>query len=127
MPISGQLSDAGVAGLCGAGRALALRLAAVGARVSLWDDSAASVEEFVAQNAATRGGLVGYTNREDFVESLNTPCRFVVFTSPTGLETAALRTLLREADRLLEYPWQDEPVSSDDLAQIEMTLLFQLD
>jgi 6-phosphogluconate dehydrogenase len=126
MPESGQLSDVGVAGLCSAGRILALRLAALGLRVSLWDASAGEVEEFVTSHAGTRGGLVGYTDRGDFVESLNAPRRIVVFETPTGLEGASLRTLLLVTDRLLEYPWQDETVSSDDLAQVEMTLVFQL-
>ena len=126
MPGSGQLSDVGVAGLCTAGSVLALRLSTLGLRVSLWDASAASVEEFITQNAGTRGGLVGYTDREDFVESLNAPRRIVVFETPSGFAGASVRTLLRDTDRLLEYPWQDETVSSDDLAQIEMTLVFRL-
>jgi len=94
--------------------------------VSLWDESAGKVEEFVAYNAATRGGLVGYTDCADFVESLSAPRRIVVFETPAGFAGASPRTLLRETDRLLEYPWQDETVSSDDLEQLEMTLLFQL-
>lgn len=103
-----------------------MRLSTLGLRVSLWDESAGKVEEFVAYNAATRGGLVGYTDCADFVESLSAPRRIVVFETPAGFAGASPRTLLRETDRLLEYPWQDETVSSDDLAQIEMTLVFQL-
>ena len=126
MPISGQLSDVGVTGLCAAGSVLALRLSTLGLRVSLWDASAASVEEFITQHAGTRGGLVGYTDREDFVESLNAPRRIVVFETPSGFAGASVRTLLRDTDRLLEHPWQDKAVPIDDLEQLELALLFQL-
>jgi 6-phosphogluconate dehydrogenase len=124
--MSGQLSDVGVAGLCYAGRILALRLAARGVRVSLLDSSVASVEEFVTQNAGTRGGLVGYTDREDFVESLHTPRRVVVFETGRDQLTLMLRLSWQEQDCLLECPVPDDTVSSGDLEQIELTLLFQL-
>lgn len=123
--MSAQLSDVGIAGLCPAGRILALRLAATGARVSLWDSSAASVGEFVAQNAGTLGGLTGYSDREDFVDSLSTPRRMVMFT-PVAQPAASLRTALPGTDRLLEYPWRDDAISSGDLEQLELALLFQL-
>jgi 6-phosphogluconate dehydrogenase len=124
--MSGQLSDLGVAGLCSAGRAFALRLAELGLRVSLCDASAVAVEEFVARNAGSRGGLVGYVNCEDFVESLNAPRRIVVFETAASPAAGALRTLLRATDRLLEYPLREEDVPFDDLAQLEMTLVFQM-
>jgi 6-phosphogluconate dehydrogenase len=121
--MSAQLSDVGVAGLCSAGRILALRLAATGARVSLWNSSAARVEDFVAQNAGTRGGLVGYSDREDFVASLNTPRRIVMFeTAPRS--AASLRTLLHATDLLLEYPLPKDAVPSGDIEQLELALLF---
>jgi 6-phosphogluconate dehydrogenase len=125
MLISEQLSDVGVTGLCSAGRALALRLAAAGVRVSLLDDSPASVEEFVAQNAGTRGGLVGYANYSDFLESLNTPRRIVAFGTGNGPLAALPHLLLREPDYLLNCPAHDGTVSSFDLEQIELTLRFQ--
>ena len=103
-----------------------MRLSTLGLRVSLWDASAASVEEFITQHAGTRGGLVGYTDRLDFVESLNAPRRIVVFEMPAGFAGASLRSLLRETDRLLEHPWQDKAVPIDDLEQLELALLFQL-
>lgn len=123
--MSAQLSDVGVAGLCPAGRILALRLAATDVRVSLWDSSAASVEEFVDQNAGTRGGLVGYSDREDFVDSLSTPRRIVLF-APGAQSEASLRALAHGTDRLLEYPWPADTISSEDLEQLELALLFQL-
>jgi 6-phosphogluconate dehydrogenase len=126
MLTSEQLSDAGVAGLCSAGRALALRLAGRGVRVSLLDSSAASVEAFVTQNAGTRGGLVGYTDREDFIESLREPRRAVVFETGNDRLAIVLRLSWQEPDCLLECPVHDDAVSSGDLEQIEMALLFQL-
>jgi len=124
--VSGQLSDAGIAGLCSAGRALALRLAAAGWRVSVWDASARVVEEFVASHDGTRGGLVGYADSEDFVESLNTPRRIVLLELQTGSPSALPRALLRETDRVLEYPVYDEDIPCGDVAQLELTLVFQL-
>jgi 6-phosphogluconate dehydrogenase len=124
--MSRQLSDLGVAGLCAAGRALALRLADLGLRVSLYDASSGIVEEFAARNAGARGGFVGYVNCEDFVDSLDSPRRIVVFETAPGPAACALRTLLRDTDRLLEYPLHEEHVPFDDLAQLEMTLVFQM-
>jgi hypothetical protein len=121
-----QLSDAGVVGLCPAGRILALRLAAMGLRVSLCDASPGCVEEFVVRNAGARGGLVGYTDSEDFIESLNAPRRIVVFEMATGSASAALRSHLLEPDRLLQYSPPEDDVPLDDLALLEATLLFQL-
>ncbi|MDR3717914.1 MAG: NAD(P)-binding domain-containing protein [Bryobacteraceae bacterium] len=126
MLISEQLSDVGVTGLCAAGRGLALRLAAAGLRVSLLDDSPASVEEFVAQNAGTRGGLVGYADCSDFLESLNTPRRIVAFRTGNDRLAVLPHLLVREPDYLLDCPAPDGSVSSFDLEQIEMTLRFQL-
>jgi 6-phosphogluconate dehydrogenase len=121
--MSAQLSDLGVAGLCSAGRILALRLAATGARVSLWNSSAARVEEFVAQNPGTRGGLVGYSDREDFVASLNTPRRIVMF-EIAPRSAASLRALLHATDLLLEYPLPEDAVPPGDIEQLELALLF---
>jgi hypothetical protein len=126
MPFSAQRSNAGVVGLCSVGRTLALRLAATGVRVSLLDDSAANVEEFVAQNTGTRGGLVGYTSCEDFVESLNTPRRVVVFETRQDRLAVVLRLSWQEPNRLLEYLLHDETISSGDLEQLEMALRCQL-
>jgi 6-phosphogluconate dehydrogenase len=126
MTSSRKLSDLGVAGLCLAGRTLALRLAELGLRVSLWDISAGIVEEFVAHYAGSRGGLVGYVDCGDFVESLNAPRRIVVFETAAGPLAGALRALLGDADRLLEYPLREEDVPCDDLAQLEMALVFQM-
>ncbi len=121
-----QLSDVGVVGLCTAGRTLALRLAATGLRVSLLGDSAASAEEFVARNAGTRGGMVGYANAQDFVESLHAPRRVVAF--ETGHESLAAppRLAWNEVERLLECRLRDGTVSSFDLGLLEMTLVYLL-
>ncbi len=124
--IPGRLSDAGIAGPGSAGRALALRLAAAGLRVSLWDASAGAVEAFVTSYDSARGGLVGYADCEDFVESLNTPRRIVLFEPQTGLRSALPRALLEPADRVLEYPVYDEDIPCGDVAQLELTLVFQM-
>ncbi len=109
-------------GLCAVARALALRLAATGLRVSLWDSSAPAIEEFVVDNYRTLGGLVGFANRDDFFESLNSPWRIVAFDT----ESANIARPLRVSDRLLEYPFADVLSTPADLDQLELTLLFQL-
>lgn len=120
-------SDVGVAGLCPAGQALTLRLAARGLRVSVWDAAAGSVREFVAGHAAARGGLVGYSDCDDFVESLDRPRRIVIFSSETSPAPAPLRAPRPDTDRWLEYP---SAVSIEarcaDLDLLELTLLFQM-
>ena len=123
--MSGQLSDIGVAGLCPAGRALALRLAAMGWRISVWDPSAGSAEAFVTSQGGTRGGLVGYADCQDFVESLQAPPRIAIFGAQTSPAMTLLRLLLPATDHMLDYPLQDE-VSSCDLDLLELTLVFQM-
>lgn len=126
MPTSDQFSAVGVAGLCRAGRALALRLAADGLRVSLWDASFAELEEFVTANMAARGGLVGYANADDFFASLNTPRRIAVFEREPRSLTVSLRSRLQETDRLLEAPWDDPAFDAADASVLELTLTAQL-
>lgn len=109
-------------GLCTLARALALRLAARGLRVSLWDRSGQVMEDFVASNATTAGGLVGYADRDDFFESLNSPWRIVAF----DMEAGTVARSLRVSDRLLEYPFIEVLSTPADLDQLELTLIFQL-
>jgi|GEM_PF-2252195 len=126
MPTSDQFSAVGVAGLCRAGRALALRLAADGLRVSLWDASFAELEEFVTANMAARGGLIGYANAGDFFASLNTPRRIAVFEREPHSLTASLRPRLFSADRLLEAPWDDSAFEAAELDLLELSLTAEL-
>ncbi len=79
--MSEQASEFGVIGLTAAGRALALRLTARGARVSLWDASFAEVEQFALAHIDTRGGLLGFADLEDFFDSLAVPLRAAFFVS----------------------------------------------
>lgn len=109
-------------GLCTLARALALRLAARGLRVSLWDRSAQVMEDFVAGNATTAGGLVGYADRDDFFESLNSPRRIVAFDA----EAANVARSLPVLDRLLEYPLAEPLGSPGDLDHLELALVFQM-
>jgi hypothetical protein len=76
-------------------------------------------------NAGTRGGLVGYADCRDFLESLNTPRRIVAFGTGNDPLAALPRLVLREPDYLLNCPTHDGTVSSFDLEQIELTLRFQ--
>jgi hypothetical protein len=117
-----QRCDAGVAGRCPAARAIALRLASDGLRVAVWDPEFAALEEFIVDNAATRGGLVGYTDLRDFATALHTPRQAVSFPTGPGAPHLALRALFSAADRLIEYPATE--CTPDELAQIELTLTF---
>ena len=81
LPVSEQASEFGVIGLTVAGQAIALRLAARGCRVSLWDASFAEVERFAQAHVDTRGGLLGFADLEDFFDSLALPPRAAFFLS----------------------------------------------
>jgi len=79
--MSEQASEFGILGLTGTAQALALRLAASGCRVSLWDFCFDALREFLVQHIGTRGGLVGFEDIEDFLESLALPARAACFLS----------------------------------------------
>ncbi len=92
-PLSEQASEVGVIGLTAAGQAIALRLAARGCRVSLWDASFAAVEQFALAHVDTRGGLLGFEDLEDFFDSLALPPRAAFFlpaSSPAAARAAHL-------------------------------------
>ena len=91
-------SEYGVHGLTPLSRAVALRLAEAGQRVSLHDDDIAIVRDYVFANRATNGGLVGYADLHDFVASLVRP-RVVVAGDESQRERLA--ELLEEGDRCI--------------------------
>jgi 6-phosphogluconate dehydrogenase len=103
-----------------------LRLAARGLRVSVWDAAVEHVARFEICEHEARDGMVAYEDFEDFVESLNTPRRIVIFEQEADSAALALRSLLRETDRLLEYPHCVGALPFDELALLELTLVFQL-
>ena len=77
--MSEQASEFGVIGLTSAGQELAVRLANRGFRVSIWDASFASIEQFTRDHMASRGGLVGFEDLADFFDSLALPPRVAMF------------------------------------------------
>lgn len=101
LSMSEQASEFGVIGLTPAGRAIALRLAARGGRVSLWDDSFNVVEQFVLDHKDTRGGLVGYADLEDFFGSLAPSAAVVLFVRADG-EAARAAQLAGPGRRLID-------------------------
>ncbi len=112
--MSEQASEFGVIGLTPAGQAIALRLAARGGRVSLWDNSFEVVERFALDHRDTRGGLVGNADMEDFFDSLSRGAPVVLFV-PAGDEAAARAARLADSGRRLIHG-DSGPAGPDDAA-----------
>ncbi len=112
--MSEQASEFGVIGLTPAGEAIALRLAARGGRVSLWDSSFEVVERVALDHRDTRGGLVGYADMEDFFDSLTGGAPVVLFV-PAGGPAAARAARLASSGRCLINGYSG-PAGPDDAA-----------
>jgi 6-phosphogluconate dehydrogenase len=120
--MSEQASEFGVIGLTVAGRALALRLAARGSRVSLWDASFAAVEQFALAHIDTRGGLLGFADLEDFFDSLALPPRAACFL-PADSEMACCAAQLAGGTALVDGGSATAPPVDATLDKIEARLL----
>lgn len=77
--MSEQASEFGILGLTATARALALRLASRGWRVSLWDASFNALQQFLVEHMGTRGGQAGFESIDDFFDSLALPPRAACF------------------------------------------------
>ncbi|MGD0578179.1 MAG: NAD(P)-binding domain-containing protein [Bryobacteraceae bacterium] len=121
--MSEQASEFGVIGLTVAGQAIALRLAARGCRVSLWDASFATVEQFALDHIDTRGGLLGYEDLEDFFDSLALPPRAVFFLPAYSEAVARAAQLAGSGVRLIDGGSATAAPGDAALDEIEARLL----
>jgi 6-phosphogluconate dehydrogenase len=121
--MSEQASEFGVIGLTAAGQAIALRLAARGGRVSLWDASFATVEQFARAHVDTRGGLLGFADLDDFFDSLALPPRAAFFLPAGSPAVARAAQLAGSAAPLIDGGSATAPPLDALLQAIEARLL----
>ncbi|MFU8849195.1 MAG: NADP-dependent phosphogluconate dehydrogenase [Opitutales bacterium] len=107
------VSEIGLIGLAVMGQNLALNIADHGFKISVYNRTTSKMEEFVAANSDTPGGLVGCETLEAFVASLKRP-RKVIILVQAGMATdkviEGLVALLEEGDIIIDggnAKWDD--------------------
>ncbi len=99
------LSDIGLIGLAVMGQNLALNIADHGFRISVYNRTVSKMEQFVAQNPHTLGGLVGCSTLEQFVASLRRPRKIIILVqagAPTDAVIDGLLPLLEPGDIIID-------------------------
>ncbi|MCP5534309.1 MAG: NADP-dependent phosphogluconate dehydrogenase [Akkermansiaceae bacterium] len=91
--MSEPLSDIGLIGLAVMGQNLALNIADHGFRISVYNRTTSKMEEFVAENPDTPGGLVGFPTMEEFAASLKRPRRAVIMVQAGKATDAVIDSL----------------------------------
>lgn len=91
--MSEELSDIGLIGLAVMGQNLALNIADHGFKISVYNRTTSKMEEFVAENPDTPGGLVGQATLEEFAASLKRPRRAVIMVQAGGPTDAVINAL----------------------------------
>ncbi|HKK17969.1 MAG TPA: NADP-dependent phosphogluconate dehydrogenase [Opitutales bacterium] len=106
-------SEIGLIGLAVMGQNLALNIADHGFKISVYNRTTSKMEEFVAENPDTPGGLVGYEKLEDFVQSLKRPRKIIILVQAgwaTDKVIEGLIPLLEEGDIIIDggnAKWDD--------------------
>jgi 6-phosphogluconate dehydrogenase len=103
--MSTPLSDIGLVGLAVMGQNLALNMADHGFRVSVYNRTRETMEQFVAANPSTPGGLHGAAELSGLVASLKRPRKIVIMVKaggPTDAVIDSLAGLLESGDILID-------------------------
>ncbi len=106
-------SEIGLIGLAVMGQNLALNIADHGFRISVYNRTTAKMEDFVAANPDTPGGLVGCASLEDFVASLKRPRKIIILVQAgwaTDKVIEGLLPLLEAGDIIIDggnAKWDD--------------------
>ena len=101
-------SDIGLIGLAVMGQNLALNIADHGFKISVYNRTTKTMEDFVAKNPNTPGGVVGEATLEGFVQSLSTPRKIVILVKagkPTEAVIDSLLPLLEKGDIVIDGAW----------------------
>ena len=121
--MSDALSDIGLIGLAVMGQNLALNIADHGFKISVFNRTASKMEAFVAKHPDTPGGLVGYPELKDFVQSLKRPRKIVILVqagAATDATINGLLPLLEEGDIIIDggnAKWDDTIRREKDLKE----------
>ena len=119
--MSDELSDIGLIGLAVMGQNLALNIADHGFKISVFNRTAAKTEAFVAKNPDTPGGLVGFPELKDFIQSLKRPRKIVILVKAGDVTDATINGLLpflEEGDIIIDggnARWDDTIRREKDL------------
>lgn len=111
--MSEATSDIGLIGLAVMGQNLALNIADHGFKISVYNRTTSKMEEFVAANPDTPGGLVGQAELKDFVASLKRPRKIIILVQAgwaTDKVIESLIPLLEEGDIIIDggnAKWDD--------------------
>ena len=106
-------SEIGLIGLAVMGQNLALNIADHGFKISVYNRTTAKMEDFVAANPDTPGGLVGCASLEDFVASLKRPRKIIILVQAgwaTDKVIEGLLPLLEAGDIIIDggnAKWDD--------------------
>jgi 6-phosphogluconate dehydrogenase len=98
-------SKIGLVGLAVMGQNLALNIADHGFRISVFNRTAATTDEFVRKNPSTPGGVLGFPTLEAFVASLEKPRKIVILVKaggPTDAVIDGLTPLLEAGDIVID-------------------------
>src|SRR5678815_485723 len=87
-------SDIGLVGLAVMGQNLALNIADHGFQISVYNRTTHTMEEFVAANPNTPGGLAGTKTLEEFVRSLSRPRKIIILVKAGGPTDAVINSLV---------------------------------
>jgi len=119
--MSEATSEIGLIGLAVMGQNLALNIADHGFKISVYNRTTSKMEEFVAANPDTPGGLVGCETLEGFVKSLKRPRKVIILVQaggPTDKVIDGLIPLLEEGDIIIDggnAKWDDTIRREKDL------------
>lgn len=106
-------SEIGLIGLAVMGQNLALNIADHGFKISVYNRTTAKMEDFVAANPNTPGGLDGFATLEDFVASLKRPRKVIILVqagTATDKVIEGLLPLLEAGDIIIDggnAKWDD--------------------
>ena len=98
-------SEIGLIGLAVMGQNLALNIADHGFKISVYNRTTSKMEEFVAENPDTPGGVVGCETLENFVSSLKRPRKIIILVQAgwaTDKVIEGLVPLLEEGDIIID-------------------------
>ncbi len=119
--MSEATSEIGLIGLAVMGQNLALNVADHGFKISVYNRTTSKMEEFVAANPNTPGGLEGCETLEGFVKSLKRPRKIIILVQaggPTDKVIEGLIPLLEEGDIIIDggnAKWDDTIRREKDL------------
>jgi len=88
-------ADVGLIGLAVMGQNLALNMADHGFRVVVYNRTTATMEQFVGENPATPGGLVGAAALSDFVAAIRKPRKILILVKAGAAVDAIVEQLLQ--------------------------------